>query len=475
MAFAVTFAGALVALSAAGPAGPAGGAVGSVGSVSKDNLSEGEGAAKALLRKRRYAEAAAAYEALAASDPRPALLIGAGEARAGLGHAAHALDHWRAALAAEGLTQRERAELGRKVDKLRGRVAPVRVRASGEEAGEVRLELRLGERPPLGRTVRGELEVELDPGEWQARVEAPGFVPLEQKFRVEGPGEVVLGVVRDRREVRVELGPAAALAVGIVLELRADPEVVEVEARRVQEVTSTTSELKLALAPGRWTVRASAPGHLAQELAWDIGGAAPPALVLAGEPAKAPSPPSQRPAAKAAPDLRLGLGLGLGLSGGLAFGTGLGTVLRYRKVVPRFEPAPDNGGYVAALSASTVGAGLLGGGLGLGATALTAGFGARDRVLWGELAGGVTLAIAGAAWYVTEWQRVQRMLYDGGKSDALIELGPVRRELGAAALLGAGVGLALGSGVALLTRKLVGRRTRAPRAGLDAAGFFARF
>lgn len=473
MAFAVTFAGVLVALSAAGPEGPAGGAV---GAVSKDTLSEGEGAAKALLRKRRYAEAAAAYEALLASEPRPELLIAAGEARAGLGHAAHALTHWRAALAAEGLGSRQRADLNRKVDKLRGRVASMRVRVDGEEAGEVRLELRRGDRPPLGRTLRGEAELELDPGEWQARVEAPGFVPLEQKVSVEGPGEVVLALVRDRREVTVELGPPAALAAGIVLELRADPEVVEVEARRVQEVTSEAPELKLALAPGRWTVRASARGHLAQELSWEIGGAtAPPALVLAAEAAPPPAPPSKRPAAKAPPDLRLGLGLGLGLTGGLAFGTGLGTILRYRKVVPRFDPAPDNRGYVAALSASDAGAGFLGGGLGLGAAALTAGLGARDHVLWAELGGGVTLAIAGAAWYVTEWQRVQRMLYDGGKSDALIELGPVRRELGAAALLGAGVGLALGSGVALLTRRLAGRRARAPRAGLDAAGFFARF
>lgn len=180
------------------------------------------------------------------------------------------------------------------------------------------------------------------------------------------------------------------------------------------------------------------------------------------------------------PDARLGLGLGLGLAGGLSFGTGIGLALRHRHVYPVFVPAPNNADYVAAVSGTNTGAAMIGAGLGLGAGALTAGLGARDRALWGEFAAGGLLAIAGVAWYVTEWQRVQKMLYDGGKEGAVIDLAPLRRETAAASFIGAGVGLALGTGVALLTRYLVARRLVRPgrltlAGGRFGAGLVARF
>lgn len=180
------------------------------------------------------------------------------------------------------------------------------------------------------------------------------------------------------------------------------------------------------------------------------------------------------------PDARLGLGLGLGLTGGLSFGTGIGLALRHRHDYRVFVPAPNNADYVAAVSGTNTGAAMIGAGLGLGASALTAGFGARDRALWGEFAGGGLLAIAGVAWYVTEWQRVQKMLHDGGKPDGVIDLAPLRRETAAASFIGAGVGLALGTGVALLTRYLVARRLVRPgRVALGhgpfGAGLLARF
>lgn len=180
------------------------------------------------------------------------------------------------------------------------------------------------------------------------------------------------------------------------------------------------------------------------------------------------------------PDAQLGLGLGLGLPGGLMLGTGIGLALRYRQVYPAFTPAPNNVGYVAAVNGTNSGAAMIGAGLGLGASALTAGLGARDRILWGELTAGGTLAIAGVAWYVTEWQRVQKMLHDGGKHGAVIDLAPLRREAAAASFIGAGVGLAFGAGVALLTRHLLARRLARPgrvsvAGGLSGAGLMARF
>lgn len=190
--------------------------------------------------------------------------------------------------------------------------------------------------------------------------------------------------------------------------------------------------------------------------------------------AVSPSPKAPGVGEGRSPDVRLGLGLGLGLPGGLMFGTGLGVVLRHRAVYPRVMPAPGNATYVAAVNATNAGALMIGAGLGLGATALTASLGARDRALWGEFAGGGALAIAGAAWYVTEWQSVQKMLYDGGKLGAAIDGAAMRREAASSSFLGAGIGLALGAGVALLTRHLVGRRrARSGRVAVESGCFGA--
>jgi hypothetical protein len=170
------------------------------------------------------------------------------------------------------------------------------------------------------------------------------------------------------------------------------------------------------------------------------------------------APEGPRPSA----NQRLGLGLGIGLAGGLSWGIGLGMVLRQRQVYATPVPAPNNLDYVAAVNSTDVGSAMIGGGLGLGAAALTAGLGARDRALWAELSAGGVLAIAGVAWYVTEWQRVQRMLYDGGKDmGPVLDAALVRREAAAASFIGAGLGLSLGAGLTLLTRYLVARRVGA--------------
>lgn len=444
-------------------------------------------AALDLLRTRDYPAAAAAFEALIASTGRARYHLQAGEAREAAGHLAHALAHWRALLSgATDLSARQRADLQHRLAALRKKVGELRLRVGVDEGDTPPIAVslrRADERPPIELTITGETSLALDPGDWLVRAEAPGFVALERTLVIVAPParskapappqEESLTLVRDRREIEVELGPEAAVAAGITLTLRADADVQELPERREQVVEGAAALHKLALAPGRWFVTIVAPGFRPREAVWDTDAAAPAAIAL--EPLPPPAPPPKPPATRPPPDLRLGLGLGLGLTGGLALGTGVGTVLRYRRVVPDFVPAPNNAGYVAALQATEVGAGLVGGGLGLGAVALTAGLGARDRALWSELAVGGALAIAGSAWYATEWQHVQKMLYDGGKAGGEVDIVVVRREIAAASVIGAGVGLALGSGVALLTRALVGRRARAPRVGVDGSGLFARF
>ena len=194
-----------------------------------------------------------------------------------------------------------------------------------------------------------------------------------------------------------------------------------------------------------------------------------------------------------APVRQPGLGLGLGLAGTVTLGVGVGLLIQHRRGYANFEAAPQNAGFVTALNASTSGAVLVGAGVGLGAAAVTAGLGAKDTWLWTEIGVGGGVALIGVAWYASEWQRVQRDLYDdgpdssGGVADspegpAGHDVAAQRRETASAAVLGAGAGLMLGAAVALLTRTLIrlhgGRGHRRGRGGLTggaglrgAAGF----
>ena len=160
-------------------------------------------------------------------------------------------------------------------------------------------------------------------------------------------------------------------------------------------------------------------------------------------------------------ELRTGLGLGLGLAGALSLGLGVGLLIQHRRGYARFEAAPDNAGFVAALTASEIGSGLVGSGLGLAAAALGEALGLGDRGRWTQLVLGGGLALVGTAWYAREWPQVQRDLFEGGsRGDGGHDVEAVHRETAAAAVLGAGLGLAAGAGVALLTRLLRGSRAR---------------
>lgn len=442
-------------------------------------------AAIELQSKRRFAEAAAAFEALRADTGLPRYRLQAGQAREAAGQLAHAIEQWEALLAEEpGMPPARRAEVQARIEAARKKTVPVELRAAGEAPEVIFTIRRIGDdRPPLVRAVASGsagATVSLDPGPWDISASAPGFVAARQEIAAARPARgpaapvvVALAPARDVREVSLELGPPAAIEAGLRLTLRAGEGVLAAPEARTIEIAEAAAQQPLTLAPGRWTARLEAPGFVARELEIEVGDAAPGPLTLAPEPApvRPPPPPAPRP-----PDTRLGLGLGLGLTGGLVFGTGVGLVLRHRQVYPNFTPAPDNAGYVAAIGATNVGSAMIGGGLGLGAAALTAGLGARDRALWGELAAGGALAIAGASWYATEWQRVQKMLYDGNKEGVAVDLAPLRRETAAAAILGSGVGLVVGTGVALLTRHLVARRAAArARVHVGAAGLVARF
>lgn len=344
--------------------------------------------------------------------------------------------------------------------------------------------------------------IELEPGVWSLIARAPGRLDRQWVFTLPapqrgsaGPAPLRFTLPLVRVPVVLQLGPPGAIAAGATWTL----------AREGSEwgemFPGDDAREELSLEPGRWRGSVAAPGFVTQEFAWTIGEAAPVIVLRPVAPPPVVAPP--RPPAPREPDPRLELGLGLGLAGAASLGLGVGLLVRHREGYAHFDAAPNNAAFVAALGASSAGAGLVGSGLGLGVAALTAGlsFGdpagksgagrgsgrgggrkdgalsTRDRVLWAELAVGGGLALIGAAWYAREWQDVQKDLYDGDK-DPDMDGTPSghdpksqRRETAAASFIGAGAGLMVGAGVALLVRNVLRIRGRGPdrsRAAKDA-------
>ncbi len=364
--------------------------------------------ALADLRARRFAAAATGFEALWQAGGQSRDRERAAEARAAAGQLAHALAHWEALSQEPGLAATRRADITRRMSAARRQTTtvPVRVMQAGTDMAIA------------GATVH------------------------------------VHWVADDGRPA-IEVTADAA---------RARP---------------------LALDPGLWSLVARAPGHHDVQRVLTVGragegavvGEVVLALVAIAEPVPTPVPvPTPAPVlaevappSKPAPiDLRLGLGLGLGIAGAAGLGVGIGLLAQHRQGYRHFEAAPDNARFVAALRGSSAGAGLLGAGIGLAVVAATAAlvpptYRRIETVLWAEVAAGGGVALVGAAWYASQWQRVQRDLYDGaingsgGVGTTTHDVGAQRQETAAAAVIGLGAGLLVGAGVALMTRLLVRR------------------
>lgn len=440
----------------------------------------------------RSVAGAAEHEARWAETRDLGALERAAEARARAGHLAHALAHWRTLLAQEtGVTAARRGELERKIAAAQRQTRATRVRVLGEGGPVAAAQLSLrwvgDDRPAIELEVADTRILELDPGVWSLVARAPGHVEVQRVWTVAaGPGR---GPAPAPEELTLVLPTRARPVVLRVMEEAAAPE--ETGATGVTTVTTVTwtltpaaggeprvlamagAETKLSLEPGRWRARVEAPGFVAQELELTVAardavgasgmrGAGDEVLAPVVTLRRVPAPPVEAPPrAPARNEPRLGLGLGLGLAGSTSLGIGVGLLIQHREGYRRFTAAPNNAGFVAALSASDAGASLVGAGLGLGGAALTAGLGAADRVLWAEVAVGGGVALIGSAWYARDWQRVQKDLYDGNKDPDMDgvtnghDVKAQRRETAAASLIGAGGGLMIGASAALLTRTIV--------------------
>lgn len=137
------------------------------------------------------------------------------------------------------------------------------------------------------------------------------------------------------------------------------------------------------------------------------------------------------------------------------------------------QPLCTESGILDHARHTAAGAGLIGAGLGLVATGITAAVPVRRRVWWIELITGGAALVVGVAWLGGENLAYSRAVAD----DYVARVGPwADRRAIAASLLGAGVGLALGAGVGLLPPSRRARQTAwAPIVTPTGIGVRARF
>jgi len=441
----------------------------------------------------KYGEAARHYEQCARASGDAGLWKKAGMARYSgrqYAHAIQALDTYMRSGAADPQGEAMLADARKNAATVRfsvvmapGAPTPERLRISPRD-GKAGDEIDL----PWSRAAVS-FDVLLDPGQWTAELTMPGGgrvgpqdiqarrdtgTPQVVLFRVEAPAEPVPPVsMATPVEVKLSLGPAAALRQGVKLEWQGP---VTGAPQRVG--TATT---RWPLAPGAWTLRLDAPRFEPQTHDVQVRADEPHSLSLMLVRTR-----EER--------LRIGLAAGLGgaalglLSGGLA-GV-IGGRKDYREAVARLDGTPNaaqEAGTAAIMSIkhSSNGVMVATSGVGAGAAAITVAAGGSKQLLGTEIGVGGALMIAGIAWLVPAKRRYASDVPTDDPSwtpDRAYFDDHRRPELVAAGLIGFGAGLAAGASIALITRTIVGsskpRRTTltsitAPRAvGLSLQGSF---
>lgn len=442
----------------------------------------------------KYGEAARQYEQCARASGDAGLWKKAGMARYSgrqYAHAIQALDTYMRSGAADPQGEAMLADARKNAATVRfsvvmapGAPTPERLRIAPRD-GKAGDEIDL----PWSRAAVS-LDVLLDPGQWTAELAMPGGgrvgpqdiqatrdtgTPQVVLFRVEAPAEPVPPVPTVTPvEVKLSLGPAAALRQGVALEWRGP---VTGAPQRVR--TATT---RWPLPPGEWQLHLEAPRFASQT--HDV-------QVRAGEPHSL----SLTLVRTREDRLRIGLAAGLGgaalglLSGGLAGVIGGRT--DYREAVAQLDGTPNDASVqatsdaLASIRRSSNGTIVATAAAGTGLAAITVAAGGSNPLLGAEIGVGAAVLVAGIAWLVPVKKQYAADAPQDGEpwapdADYLKE--HRRPELAASGLIGLGTGLAAGAAVALVARTLVGRSSRrrvalnpitAPRAvGLAIHGTF---
>lgn len=417
----------------------------------------------------KYGEAARHYEQCARASGDAGLWKKAGMARYSgrqYAHAIQALDTYMRSGAGDPQGEAMLADAHKNVATVRfsvvmapGAPTPERLRISPRD-GKVGDEIDL----PWSRAAVS-FDVLLDPGQWTAELTMPGGgrvgpqdiqatkdtgTPQVVLFRVEAPAEPVPPVPTVTPvEVKLSLGPAAALRQGVALEWRGP---VTVAPQRVR--TATT---RWPLPPGEWKLHLDAPRFEPQTRDVQVRAGAPHSLSLTLVRTR-----EER--------LRIGLAAGLGgaalglLAGGLA-GV-IGGRKDYREAVARLDGTPNaanrqaTSDALASIRHSSNGMMVATSAAGTGLAAITVAAGGSNQLLGAEIGVGGAVLIAGIAWLVPAKRQYAADVPTTGQPWApeRAYLDEHRRpELVAAGLIGLGAGLAAGATVALVARTIVGR------------------
>ncbi|MCY1064441.1 carboxypeptidase-like regulatory domain-containing protein [Nannocystis sp. RBIL2] len=230
---------------------------------------------------KRYPEAAARYEDLWASSREARYLFNAAMARELAGHEAHAYFHLQRYLARPTMMAAEQEKgLGRLND-LKQRTVPLRVRSTPGAELTLTLELKPSGAPTdVGRVpVKAEPEISksvalsdepgvyviyVEPGTWTVSAAAPGYPPESGEVLVRSHEKPSLDLFLKAEApapmpVTVTFSPPAAVAGGIIVTTEGPGE-------PAQYTVPPSGELTIPLPAGTRLLRASAPGFESRTL-----------------------------------------------------------------------------------------------------------------------------------------------------------------------------------------------------------------
>ncbi|HEY0134944.1 MAG TPA: hypothetical protein VGB85_12710 [Nannocystis sp.] len=406
--------------------------------------------ARAHYAARRYREAALVYERLWHDTQAPKYRFNAGMARAAAEHDAAAIVHWQAYLTlAPTIAAGERSMLEAEIAAAKRRTTPVQLRVQGPLAPAT-LTLRVpdgapqGPRDPIALVPAATIDLSLEPGTWIATLTRPGRPEATASFEVTAGAEPTITLGADApaptpaptpevippppapATLTLDLGPRRALARGIT--------VTPIGPAPADARTLHTTSATWTLPAGAWTLRATAPDHRPTTTTITLGPADARRLAL--------HLPRDRPA-----NTRLGLGLGLGGAGLVLLTTGTVLTARTSGALTCFDRESCTAAADRVLDRS-IGASLMGAGLGVAAPALTAGLGRRastDRALMIEAGLGAVILAGGVGWYFSEVTRTTALDH-------------MPRQHAAAALRGLGGGMLGAAVVGLIVRRLTRSR-----------------
>jgi len=428
-------------------------------------------AAKAQFKGGDYLAAAAAFEALWEASNNPKHLHYAGLAWATAGEDARAILRWRRLLLDPSATAEDRQEAETYLSGALGRTTTVTLGATPAGAlRDAKLELSRDGSPsgPLivaladtTNTTGEGYVVHLEPGSWTITLHPASdrLTAANANLEIDATKprlELPLELAAVMSALQLQLTDPGALAAGVSVTLR------DAEGRAPDVRLDITDEkTSIPLPVGTWHLRAESPGAAPVEetLAIHAGQPTSYALVLSA-PSKSDGPtPSNHTNSSKLDTAHLALGLGISsaisvAAGAALIGAGEARISNSRNA--DFPCAPGGVGQFAPCRVDEahdmIGAGslILGGGLGLGTTAVLAHKKIAHRAWFAPLAIGLAAAIGGATWNgITHSARMG--LFDVDTSLEQNDLSTIRASLYPSMLLtGFGGGLIIGSTAALI-------------------------